>query len=599
MKSILLITGAADRHRYFAKKLYDEFQTDLISIISQKLHNTTFVSKSEKIKKLFSLFFKNPFKTIKKIIFYIFNSFYSYKENIFQNSNVLFPDVPVNETNDINSNKMIQLIKSIKPDIIIVFGGKIICKEIINIPKIILNSHYGIVPFYKGIGSSITAIGRKDFRHIGSSIHEINERLDSGDILRYAQPSLLGNETAEKIIKKVINAGLDAYIEVIKHIRSGRNIRKFKQPDYGKIYYSKNPEGNFYADKARIELRSNNLLKYYQKVGLIKENINNKFSYKITNKINKLNNRFFNKKIRNGVYVVLYHHIESSLDNIVDWKSFFGNKVLSKITTDSSILAEHIEYYKKNFTVISLSKAVDVLKKYDGKIPDRYLVITFDDGYKSVLKNTFNILKKIPFTLFVNGNPILKKIGLDRLRIGYFLQNNYSKFIDNYHKVFGNENIFDDFKNNFTIQKASFVRAYWENLVPEKDKLKEMDFYLSIDDIKNNETFKNGFLELGNHTYSHCMLSKVNLLQKESEIIKCHLELEKAFEKKINFFSYPFGGYKSFDLVSELLVMQLPWVNAVSAYGYFNEYYYPTNLQRIGFTNQSTIFVKSTFASYQ
>jgi len=63
-----------------------------------------------------------------------------------------------------------------------------------------------------------------------------------------------------------------------------------------------------------------------------------------------------------------------------------------------------MKYLKENgFHVMDLLEFVDTIKR-DRSIPAGSIVITFDDGFKSVLKNALPVLKKFnfPATLFVN-----------------------------------------------------------------------------------------------------------------------------------------------------------------------------------------------------
>ena len=61
-----------------------------------------------------------------------------------------------------------------------------------------------------------------------------------------------------------------------------------------------------------------------------------------------------------------------------------------------------IRYLKKNFTCISLSKGISLLRQRRN-LPKKSITITFDDGYKDIYDNAFPILKKynVPATIFL------------------------------------------------------------------------------------------------------------------------------------------------------------------------------------------------------
>ena len=95
------------------------------------------------------------------------------------------------------------------------------------------------------------------------------------------------------------------------------------------------------------------------------------------------------------------------------------------------------------------------------------------------------------------------------------------------------------------------------------------------------------------------MVSHLSAEEQKHEIIDCHIELENALNQRLHYFSYPFGGFKHFNHYSELQVMSLPHVRAVSAYGFVNKFYYPTNLLRIGIRQHSIADIKRNFQHFQ
>ena len=124
-------------------------------------------------------------------------------------------------------------------------------------------------------------------------------------------------------------------------------------------------------------------------------------------------------------------------------------------------------------------------------------------------------------------------------------------------------------------------------------------FYFSTEELLDLQRKEKGRLTLGSHTYSHAMLSHLSPEEQKHEVIDCHIELENALEQRLYYFSYPFGGSKHFNHYSELQVMSLPHVRAVSAYGFVNKFYYPTNLLRISIGQYSISDIKRKFQNFQ
>jgi peptidoglycan/xylan/chitin deacetylase (PgdA/CDA1 family) len=79
------------------------------------------------------------------------------------------------------------------------------------------------------------------------------------------------------------------------------------------------------------------------------------------------------------------------------------------MTVKSEDFAKQLAWLKENgYTVISLDTAVEYLKGNKVKIPDKPIVITVDDGHKSVYFEMLPVVKyyKVPVTLFVYPSAI-------------------------------------------------------------------------------------------------------------------------------------------------------------------------------------------------
>jgi poly-beta-1,6-N-acetyl-D-glucosamine N-deacetylase len=69
---------------------------------------------------------------------------------------------------------------------------------------------------------------------------------------------------------------------------------------------------------------------------------------------------------------------------------------------------EHMDYLKNNgFSVLPLNEVITALQNKQ-QVPDKTLVITFDDGYISIYEEAFPLLQQMgfPFTVFINTQPI-------------------------------------------------------------------------------------------------------------------------------------------------------------------------------------------------
>ncbi|MBI5183929.1 MAG: polysaccharide deacetylase family protein [Nitrospinae bacterium] len=96
-----------------------------------------------------------------------------------------------------------------------------------------------------------------------------------------------------------------------------------------------------------------------------------------------------------GVPIFLYHR--------------FGPVTADSMTITTAIFESHLKYLKdKGYKVIPLRQLVDYYRGEGAPPPPRSVVITVDDGHKSVYTDMFPLIKKyhIPVTLFIYPSAI-------------------------------------------------------------------------------------------------------------------------------------------------------------------------------------------------
>jgi methionyl-tRNA formyltransferase len=90
----------------------------------------------------------------------------------------------------VNSDACLEMLKRIKPDIIVVNGTRIISKKILtNLSAKIINTHAGITPKYRGVHGGYWALVNNDFANCGVTIHFVDAGIDTGSVI--AQQTIL------------------------------------------------------------------------------------------------------------------------------------------------------------------------------------------------------------------------------------------------------------------------------------------------------------------------------------------------------------------------------------------------------------------------
>ena len=132
-------------------------------------------------------------------------------------------EIEVIQPKKIKDEKIIEKIKEINPDLIVVVAyGKILPKEIIDIPKYgIINVHSSLLPKYRGASPIHSAILNGDTES-GVSIMYIEEGLDSGDVILQESCDILENDTLGTLHDKLKDLGAIGLEKALKLIEDGK-----------------------------------------------------------------------------------------------------------------------------------------------------------------------------------------------------------------------------------------------------------------------------------------------------------------------------------------------------------------------------------------
>jgi methionyl-tRNA formyltransferase len=179
----------------------------------------------------------------KKSIYSDFTSFDSIC-NQFQIQNI--------KVDNINDEENIKILKSLKPDLILVMGwSQLLKKDIIQIPKLgVIGSHPTELPKYRGRAPIPWTI-IKELSESALTFFYIEEGVDDGDIFAQEIFSISSDDDATSLYDKITNLGKKMIIKNLRLLENGKSKRikqiqsKFIEywpkriPDDGLIDWSK------------------------------------------------------------------------------------------------------------------------------------------------------------------------------------------------------------------------------------------------------------------------------------------------------------------------------------------------------------------------
>ncbi len=284
--------------------------------------------------------------------------------------------------------------------------------------------------------------------------------------------------------------------------------------------------------------------------------------------------------------IFLYHTVEAQEQL---WTK--GHRYI----TNFQYFKKQIQFIKSQFEICTSTELVEKLK--NGRLKKHCAAVHFDDGFSTYFDNAIPYLReqKIPSTVFLITSA-LKGVVPTRNQLAYCLNGSMRKMLLSQWNQIAKTEV--DTTIDFNIMNNSEILSWAKQHISTPMENCVHEIYIETtrknnivspfaDDKTASLLGKEPFVEIGSHTVSHNILSKMSKDEQRKEIVEAHKELESLFEKKLHHFAYPHGGVTHFDSISQKIVEEQKYINAYSAYGGSNRNYTQTDLKRITVTNHN------------
>jgi methionyl-tRNA formyltransferase len=235
MKIVVL----TNKNSIFGKKLINELMAknihvEAVLVVKQPLEY--YVKLFNYVKKSVG-FFDAVYFSIQKII--------STKEKLSKWRNNKFVDnyekmnIRIIYTNGTNSNQTVEYVKELKPDLLLLGQTGIIRKRLVQIPKLgTLNSHPGILPYYRGIDCGKWAIYNRDYKNVGCTVHWVDTGVDTGSIILREKYRIIDDEKLKTLETHLDNCAVRLLVKVIESIIEKKELEVIVQNTLeGRQYY--------------------------------------------------------------------------------------------------------------------------------------------------------------------------------------------------------------------------------------------------------------------------------------------------------------------------------------------------------------------------
>ena len=203
-------------------------------------------------------------------------------------------------------------------------------------------------------------------------------------------------------------------------------------------------------------------------------------------------------------------------------------------------LEKQLFFLNKNYKIVTIDEYLKAKNKKG------LASVTFDDGYKNIIKNALPIVKSlnIPITIFLITSILENQKNIFwRDKIRFIINNNLTEEAQNFFKTkyLYFENFYRDTKN---FQHNSIKIS---NLIDDFFKIKKINFEKNNYQLASQDLIDDPLVSYGSHSHNHYVLSSLDYDQQYEEILKSKKIIDQLNLNVSNVFSIPFGSRLDFN----------------------------------------------------
>jgi methionyl-tRNA formyltransferase len=123
-----------------------------------------------------------------------------------------------------NGVDAVEAMRTLEPDVIVQAGAGILRPRIFKAARLgTVNLHHGIPPLIRGMDSIYWAMWEKRPDWIGSTVHWIDEGIDTGEVIAYASVAPLSpGQGYPALFGQATQRGVDQLVEALVRLASGQ-----------------------------------------------------------------------------------------------------------------------------------------------------------------------------------------------------------------------------------------------------------------------------------------------------------------------------------------------------------------------------------------
>ena len=145
----------------------------------------------------------------------------------------------VRYVSDLNAESVVAQIRRFSPDIILIYGTRMISDGILDIAQLkSLNMHTGISPDYRGSACAFWPLFNNELDMLGATVHECVTQVDAGKIYSVGRARLHPGDDVHSVFARCVEVGAKMYVNVVRNLLHGRLKGHEQNLDVGRVYRS-------------------------------------------------------------------------------------------------------------------------------------------------------------------------------------------------------------------------------------------------------------------------------------------------------------------------------------------------------------------------
>jgi len=115
------------------------------------------------------------------------------------------------------------LIAALQPEIVVINGTRILSRETLaKLNALVINTHQGITPGYRGAHGAYWALAQGDHAHCGVTVHLVDEGIDTGNIIAQTNIAPAKNDSFVTYPYLQTAKALDLLVAAIREAMAGK-----------------------------------------------------------------------------------------------------------------------------------------------------------------------------------------------------------------------------------------------------------------------------------------------------------------------------------------------------------------------------------------